>query len=143
VSVDSVRAREYLLSLSEAGIGRPSVHKACGVSQRILWEISTGKKAHILSSTESRILAVKPSESMPRGVLVDAEVTRQQIKMLLAGGLTKGALSGRLRNRSRSRHRLRILEGDKVRASSALKVNHLYQITMAEADCCDSFCDTA
>jgi hypothetical protein len=131
VSVDASRARDYLITLSEAGMGRLSVHKACGVSQRILWEIATGKKARILCSTQARILAVKPDQSMPRGVLVDADVTRQQIEELLANGFTKKTLAVRLHHHQ-NRARLRILEGDKVRASSALNVNNLYQLTMSE-----------
>jgi len=130
-SVDASCAREYLNFLSEMGIGRPSVHKACGVNERILWEIATSKKHRILSSTEARILAVKSSEAMAHGVFVDADVTRQQIKALLAQGFTKSDLAARLK---RFADRLRILEGDKVRASSALKVNRLYQLMMAEEE---------
>ncbi len=140
VSVDASRAREYLNFLSEMGIGRPSIHKACGVNKRILWEIATGKKIRILRSTESRILFVKPNEAMSLGVFVDADVTRQQIKVLLAQGFTKSDLAARLKRFS---DRLRILEGDKVRASSALKVNRLYQLMMEEAEWDESSYDVA
>jgi hypothetical protein len=139
-SVDASRAREYLALLSEMGIGRPSVHKACGVNMRILWEIANSKKAHILRSTEARILAITPNEAMSRGVLVDADVTRQQIKVLLTEGFTKSTLAARLKRFS---DRLCILEGNKVRASSALKVNQLYRLMMADDERDDGICDAA
>jgi hypothetical protein len=138
--VDASRAREYLVMLSEMGTGRLSVHNACGVSKRILWEIATNKKANILRSTEVRILGVKPNEAMARGVLVDAEVTRQQVNALLAEGFTKSTLAARLKRFS---DRLRILEGNKVRASSALKVNELYRLMMTEDERDDGICDAA
>ncbi len=139
-SVDASRAREYLNYLSEMGIGRPSVHKACGVNKRSLWEIASSKKVRILRSTETRILAVKPGEAMAHGVLVDADVTRQQIKALLAQGFTKSDLAARL---TRFSDRLRILEGDKIRASSALKVNKLYQLMLADDERRESLYDVA
>jgi hypothetical protein len=122
------------------GIGYPAVHVACGVSRRTLWEISTNKKIHILRSTEVRILAVKPNEAMSRGVLVDADITRQQIKVLLTQGFTKSSLAPRLKRFS---ERVRILEGNKVRASTALKVNQLYHLLMSEDGRAESICEAA
>jgi hypothetical protein len=139
-SVDASRAREYINFLSGLGIGRPSVYKACGVNKRILWEIASSKKSRIRRSTEARILAIKPDEAMPRGAYVDADVTRQQIKVLLAEGFTKSDLADRLKRFS---DRLRILEGDKVRASSALRVNKLYRLMMAEDERNEGIFDAA
>jgi hypothetical protein len=139
-SVDASCAREYLTFLSEMGVGRPSVYKACGVNKRILWEIAAGKKVRILSSTEGRILSVKPSEAMAHGVCVDADVTRQQVKALLAQGFTKRTLAARLKRFS---DRLRILDGDKVRASSALKVNALYRLMLTEDEPDERLIDAA
>lgn len=140
VSVDASRAREYLSTLSEMGIGRPAVHAACGVNQRILWEITASKKTHILRSTEARILAIKPNEAMARGVLVDADITREQIKLLLSEGFTKSTIAARVKRFS---DRLRILEGDKIRASSALKVNEIYRQMMGSSEHVELMSDAA
>ncbi len=141
-SVDASRAREYLNYLSEIGIGRASVHNACGVRTQIISEIASGLKTRISRSTQARILGIKPNEAMPRGAYVDAEITRQQIQALLGEGFTKSDLANRLHRFS---DRLYIGEGrkGKVRVSSALKVNTLYRLMMAENERNENFLDAA
>jgi hypothetical protein len=130
-SVDASSSREYLNVLSEMGIGRASVHKVCGVNERSLWEIAANRKARIQRSTEDRILSIKPNDAISGGAFVDAYTARRQIKALLAKGFTKSELAERLK---RFEDRLRILEGDKVRASSALRINRLYRLLMDEGE---------
>lgn len=127
-TVDASRAREILAHLSELGIGRNSVHKACGVSKRLIWDIASGRAKRVLRSTESRILAIQPQAALPRGANVDAELTLQQISALRREGFTKGDIAERL---NRFSDRLRIGEsGRRVRVSSVEKVNKLYQKLM-------------
>lgn len=127
-TVDASRAREMLVHLSELGIGRNSVHKACGVGKRVIWDIASGQAKRILRSTETRILAIQPQVALPRGANVDAEITLQQIDALRREGFTKGDIAERL---NRFSDRLHIGEsGEKVRVSSAEKVNKLYQALM-------------
>ena len=139
-SVDASQAREYLCYLAEMGIGRRSIHKRCGVSERAIGYIVTGKKSKILRSIEARILAIQPFEVMPRGALVDSEVTRRQIDELLAVGFTKSDIAGRLKMYA---DRLRIFEGDKVRLSTALKVDKVYHLLMLSAEQDEIFADVA
>lgn len=140
-TVDATRAREFLSLLSEAGVGRNSVHAVCGVGKRLLWEIASGKAKRIFCSTEARILAVKANEARPRGANVEAEVTLQQIHALLKEGFTRGDLADRLHRFS---DRLRIGEGKgKVRLENALKVNKLYQALMPADRENDGFIDAA
>jgi hypothetical protein len=126
-TVDATRAREFLSLLSEAGVGRNSVNKVCGVGKRLIREIVSGKTKRILCSTENRILAVKANEALAHGANVEAEVAIQQIKALLAEGFTRGDIADRIHRFS---DRLRIGEGRKIRMESALKINKLYQELM-------------
>jgi hypothetical protein len=139
-TVDATRAREFLSLLSEAGVGRNSVHAVCGVGKRLLWEIASGKAKRIFCSTEARILGVKANEALPRGAIVEAEVTLQQIEALLKEGFTRGDIADRLHRFS---DRLRIGEGNKVRKESALRINKLYQALMPADKESDGFIDAA
>jgi len=138
--VDAACARAYLETLSSLGIGRNSVHKACGVGKRLIWNITSGRAQRILRSTEERLLSVHPDESLPRGANVDADVTLQQINALLKEGFTRSDIATRL---NRFSDRLRIGEKNKVRASSALKINKLYRALMPVDDEQDKFTDAA
>ncbi len=138
--VDATVAREFLESLSELGIGRNSVHKACGVGKRLIWDISSGKTKRILRSTQERILAIQPQDALPRGAIVDSDITLQQIGALIKEGFTKGDIADRLHRLS---GRLRIGEKNKVRASSALKINRLYRALMPTEEEGNEFIDAA
>ena len=138
--VDASRAREYLSYLSQMGIGRPSANKASGANERSLWEIAASKKSRILRSTERRILGISPSDALPRGAFVDGDLTRQQVGALLANHFTKAGLAARFK---RSNNRFRVLEGDKVRATSALRINSLYRLMLADQERNETFYDAA
>jgi hypothetical protein len=138
--VDATQARQFLQSLSEHGIGRNSVHKASGVGNRLIWNITSGKTKRILRSTEERLLAIKTQEALPRGAIVDSEITLQQIDALVREGFTRGDIADRLHRFS---NRLRIGEKNKVRVSSALRINKLYRTLMPDDDEQGEYIDAA
>ncbi len=131
-SVDATRARDYLNYLSEIGIGRKTVNRVCGVGERIIRGIASGGIKRIARASETKILAIKPQEVLPRGSYVDNEITLQQIGDLVREGFSKNDIADRLYPLT---GRLRVGEaGGRVRVATAKKVNKLYQALMAEHD---------
>jgi hypothetical protein len=93
--VPAARAREHLLKLSEAGVGRRAVEAASDIASSILSDVFTGKAAHIRRDTERRILQVDEL-ALADHSLVPARPTLKRIRELVRLGYTRGELAQRL-----------------------------------------------
>jgi hypothetical protein len=94
--VSSDRAREHLLKLGKAGIGKIAVRDACDVSSSMLHEIRLGRYPRIRVETERRILAVD-HEAIADHAVIDGRRTHRAIaEMVRKHGLTKTEIAQRL-----------------------------------------------
>jgi hypothetical protein len=93
--VPAARAREHLLALRAAGVGRRQVSDASGVAEVIVQQIGTGSRTNIRARTERRILAVT-SQAIGDKALVDAAATWKLLNQLLKWGYTKARLAREL-----------------------------------------------
>ncbi len=84
--VPPFRAREHLLRLREAGVGKQAVSDACDVSLSALARI-LASDGPIRASTERRILSVD-GDAIADGALVDAAETNRRIRALRKRGFT-------------------------------------------------------
>lgn len=93
--VSAERARQHLVALSEKGIGRRSVSRACDVAEPIIGQILNGRKARIRARTERTILKVTEGAASDRS-LVAAAPAWALINELLASGYAKCQLAAAL-----------------------------------------------
>lgn len=93
--VPANKARAHLKALSVCGVGRRSVGAACDVSDTVLFDIISGRKANIRASTERAILAVTHDAAGDRA-LIPAKGTWKMLDQLIADGYTKSELARRL-----------------------------------------------
>jgi len=115
------------------GIGRRAVADSTGVAGTIISLIKSGRRRKIRAMTEMKILTVN-RQCLSDGAYVSSGTAWQQLEELIAEGFTKQELARRLGSKAKvlslqiDAHR-----SGKIRASSALKVNKLYNMIMAEA----------
>lgn len=84
-------ARKHLKWLSRNGIGSPRVAKASGVARCLIQWIYSGNRAHILRSTERRILAVTADNVPPW--FVDARPVWRILDGLIEDGYERRQLA--------------------------------------------------
>ena len=97
--VDAQRAREHLQSVSMLGIGRRAVSDVADVSETVIQEILSGRKARIRARTERALLAVGEASAADRALVCAAETWRL-LNELIEDGYTKASLARRLGCRS-------------------------------------------
>jgi len=123
------KARAHLLQLSELNVGRRSVAAVSDVTESVLFEIRSGRKARIRARTERRILAVTPDAAADHA-LIDAGPTWQRIDDLLAAGFTRATIA------LRTGHQRAALQLDKhqVTVRNAYLVERLHAELMASGE---------
>lgn len=88
--VPADKARAHLFALSEAGVGRSSVHTATDVARAILQKIRNGEHTQIRRSTERKILAVPVDAAMLLdGAHIDAGPSLALVAELQQAGFPK------------------------------------------------------
>lgn len=93
--VPARRARNHLLRLSRAGVGRRTIADASGVSETVLQGIRSGRRRNCRAETERAVLAVTPNAARP-GAYIDAARTWKRIDAILARGGRKAWIAGAL-----------------------------------------------
>jgi hypothetical protein len=106
--------------LSRQGVGRHSVCAASGISDSILYSISTGARRQIRARTERRILAVSQEARADRS-LVSARDTWRRINGLIRRGFTKAQIARWLRYKALA---LQFRE-DRITARNASRVERM------------------
>ena len=120
--VSAKRARDHILKLSRAGVGRRTVGKLTGISDSVLMKIRSGRRSQIRALTERRILEV--SHRAVRGsTLVPAGATWQKIEWLIDEGFTKGRIAIEIGKKTRALQLNRTF----VTAANAKKVDDLWR----------------
>jgi hypothetical protein len=127
--VDAAPAREHLLALSKAGVGKRAVQAACDVALSVIEKVRTGKRAQLRARTARRILAVDAA-AIADHALVLAWGTRADLRELLRLGLTKTEIAARLG--SEAAVPALQLKAAHVTAINALKVTKLLAEVRAE-----------
>lgn len=117
----AAEAREHLLKLSAAGIGRLTVSDISGVGSRTLREIKTGKRDRIRPHTMRRIFLVTLN-AVSLATIVPAGPTWTRIRSLLSECYTKAAIAQGL---GLKKPMLRIRK-DYIRAKTAIAMSRLY-----------------
>lgn len=129
--VDATAARRKIRWLRKNGIGRRSVADAAGVACSSIADIASGRKKLIRLSTERKILSLDKGAAAG-AALVDARPTWRLLELLLEEGFTRTELARRLG--STAKVPALQLKGEKILASSALRVGKFYRAIMAEAE---------
>lgn len=120
--VDATEAREHLLRLSAAGIGKLSVAAASDVPCCIVSQVKMGRKTRIRAATARRLLSVDAT-ALADHALLPGGPTRAALRELRRLGLTKTAIASRLGSAAK-RPALQLTQ-PKVTAKNALKVTRL------------------
>jgi len=129
--VDAAPAREHLLRLQAAGIGRRRAAELAGVPPTVVSRLLYGKaggppRERIRPGTAARILAVDPGTATPApGVLVDATGTRRRLQALVAAGWSQARLAGSL-GMTGANFGTMLHSGGQVTAARAGEVRDLY-----------------
>lgn len=89
------RAREHLLALSKAGVGKRAVAAASDVALSVVDAVRGGRKTRIRARTERRLLAVT-ADMVSDGALTSARRGLQMIEALRQEGFSKAELARRL-----------------------------------------------
>lgn len=90
--VDAATARDHLLALKRAGVGRQAVADATDVAKSIIHEIRQGRITRIRARTERKILAVTTACRADHA-LVSARHTWGLVDQLLEEGYTKSGIA--------------------------------------------------
>lgn len=93
--VAATEARDHLLALSKAGVGRPTVSDVTGISDSVLWRVVSGEKQTIRARTARAILAVTAAAAAD-GAYIDATPTWKLITRLLEVGYSKSFIAAQL-----------------------------------------------
>lgn len=124
--VNASKARDHLLALSAAGVGRRAVSAASDVAETILMDVRSGAKNHIRARTERQILAVTTDMASDHA-LVDAGPTWKLIHALQKAGFTKSRLSAEMGGNGRA---LQIAK-DQITVRNAAKMASVHDRLMA------------
>ncbi len=127
--VSAELARQHLVDLRKAGVGKRSVSAASGVRHETIAHVASGLKKHIRESTERRIMAVTV-EACADGSYVDGRRTDALIDELRGEGFTLRLLSRKLGFKGRTIHFYR---RPLITAKNALRVERLHQLLMEDA----------
>ncbi|HVB99020.1 MAG TPA: hypothetical protein VNJ12_06765 [Candidatus Dormibacteraeota bacterium] len=119
------RARQHLLALSRAGVGRRTVADIAGVPQSLLHRIRTGRRRRIRARTARRILLVSRT-AMNDARLVPAGRAWRMIDRLVEEGFTRAEIARRLGYRSRALQ----LNRARITARSLVRVERFYRRMM-------------
>lgn len=121
--VPAAKARAHLKALSARGVGRRSVGAASDVSDTVLSDIISGRKANIRAGTERAILKVTRAAAGDRALIPAMDAWRM-LDELIADGYTRREL-GRLLG-SKSKTPALQLNRDFVTVRNAYLVERLY-----------------
>ena len=119
------RARQHLLALSRAGVGRRTVADIAGVPQSLVHRIRTGRRSRIRARTARRILLVSRT-AMNDARLVPAVRAWRMIERLVEEGFTRAEIARRLGYRSRALQ----LNRTRITARSLVRIERFYRRVM-------------
>ena len=119
------RARQHLLALSSAGVGRRTVADIAGVPQSLLHRIRSGRRRRIRALTARRILLVSRT-AMNDARLVPAGRAWRMIERLVEEGFTRAEIARRLGYHSRALQ----LNRTRITARSLMRVERFYRRVM-------------
>lgn len=125
-TVSSDRAREHLLALQAAGVGKLAVRDACDVASSLLHEIRAGRVARIRVETERKILSVDAG-AIADHALVPAERTWQLLGELLLLGIPKYKLARALGSKATRCMPTLQIQRTHVLAKTAQRVERLHR----------------
>ncbi len=125
VKAEPTRRRLQWMS-SDWGLGYKTVADAAGVAPSVVAKILSGQRKKIRKSTADRILAVTPEARADHAVISGVQ-TWEDIRFMLARGLTRGEIAQRLGNK---RPALQLRQ--RVLAVTAWKVAKLREQVEAE-----------
>jgi hypothetical protein len=128
-------AREHLLMLRQAHVGKRAVWDVTGISDVRLMKIANGTQKRIRQSTEEKIMRVT-TDARSDGSLVNAKETTRRIDWMVAElGVTKSDLAERLGYRRKDG--IQFYGAKFVTAYNALRVERLYNLLMREKPAVD------
>lgn len=119
----------HLKRLSKQGVGYKSVAASADVSVTVLQRVMVGTKTHMRAQAIKRVLAVT-KDALADHALVRAGRTHQQLTRLLEEGFTKTELARRLGSKAKTPALQ--LRAFRITAKTAMKVDRLYRMVMAE-----------
>jgi hypothetical protein len=94
--VSSEVARQHLVKLSRAGVGRKSVAAASDVCSSVLLEIRAGRRLKIRKKTEKKILAVDTGARADHSLVSSGKAWRRLRKLVEVEGFSKAEIARRL-----------------------------------------------
>lgn len=130
--VPAKKARQHILKLSKASVGRHSVADAAGVPFSTIARIRSGEKKQIRAETEKKILSVT-KDALANNAIVDAYRTTRLLQRLLeTHGFTKAQLALRLGYKT---PQLQIYGKKQITAKTAMRVEKFYNSLMFGGEC--------
>lgn len=130
--VDATAARQHLIALRAAGMGRPRISELSGIEHSVLTRILIGKhrngrrefSTRITRGTEAAILLVSPDPA-DGGAPVDIGPTRRRLQALIALGWYPSLLGRQLGLNQAYLERL-LTRMDRVRPGTARRIHAQY-----------------
>lgn len=119
VLISSIKARDHILKLSDAGIGYKAVADAASVSRSVTGRILWGDRLRIRRSTSDRLCSVT-TEAVSDGARVPSGPTLRILDGLISEGYTKTQLAKWMGSKAKSP--MLQMRGDFIVARTASRV---------------------
>jgi hypothetical protein len=127
-TVSAELARQHLIELRMAGVGKRAVSDCTGISDVVLMEIRNGKRQRIRQSTEEKIMRIT-EDARSGGALVDGGPSTRLIQELMARGYTMAQLATNLGYKDK---RIQFFGCKYVTATNAMRVERMHKLLMRE-----------
>lgn len=127
-TVSAELAREHLLELRKAHVGKRAVCAVTGISDLRLMAIANGTQRRIRQSTEEKIMAVTTEARSDGSLISGKETTRRIDHMIAALGISKSDIAEHLGYKRNDG--IQFYGRPRVTAANALRVERLYHRLM-------------
>jgi len=126
--VSADMAREHLIELRKAGVGKRAVMDCTGISDVVLMEIRNGKRQRIRQSTEEKIMRVT-EDARSGGALVSGKPSTWLIDELIGHGYTMAQLATHLGYTDK---RIQFYGHKYVTATNVMRIEKMHKVLMRE-----------
>jgi hypothetical protein len=130
-------AREHLIELRKAGVGKRAVMDCTGISDVVLMEIRNGKRRRIQESTEAKIMRVT-EDARSGGGLISGKPSTWLIDELIRHGYTMAQLATHMGYTDK---RLQFYGNKFMTANNAMRVEKMHKVLMRERPECETRVD--
>jgi hypothetical protein len=124
--VDARKARNHLLKLQRAGIGRRTISDISGICQSQIVKIRSGQRRHVRALTEANLLAVTTAATNDARLIPAAPTWALLRKLMTVEGFTEQELAQRLGYKNPVLQ----IRTDRITAKTAAKVERFYNRLM-------------